>query len=121
MVGKTRSGIMVRDISNSCSYRPLHIVNYPRREYIVTKSKVLTDTFIMSSTAVSRGRGAGRVRPPPIEHFAWRERNREEREGGKEKRNKEKYWEIYHFLHTICPVYLVVHSSFLKNSEVLYW
>ena len=126
MVGKTCSGIMVRDISNSCGHRPHHIVNYPRREYIVTKPKALTDTFIMTTTAVSRGRGregglAGGAYHSPIENFAWRERNREETEGGKEKRNKEKYWEIYNFLHTICPVYLVVHSSFLKNSEVLYW
>ena len=32
--------------------------------------------------------------PPPIENFAWQERKREEREGEKEKRNKEKDWEI---------------------------
>ena len=42
---------------------------------------------------------------------------REEREGEKEKRNFKKGFEIYYFLHIGWPVYLVVHSSFLKNSE----
>ena len=124
MVGKTRSGIMVRDISNSCGHRPHHIVNYPWREYIVTKPNALTDTFIMSTTAVFRcvcGGGQG-VHALPQLKILHVEREIEKR--GKEekiKRNKEKYLEIYNFLHTICPVYQVVHSSFLKNSEVLYW
>ena len=76
---------------------------------------------IQSYTVPYPGGGPWGAWPPPIEKFASRERKREKREGEKEKRNLKRDWEMYYFLHIVWPVYLVVHSTFLKNSKVFYW
>ncbi|CAL4160477.1 unnamed protein product [Meganyctiphanes norvegica] len=81
MVGKTRSGIMVRDFSNSYGHRPHHIVNYPRREYIVTKPKILLSCQPLLSP------GGGGCMPSPKLKILHGEREIEKR--GKEEKRKE--------------------------------